>query len=276
MQKKITTTQNDDWAKHTKHLTHIMNWYGLWTLYRKEVQRFTNVGIQTIGAPVISPLLFFFIFTVSFTKMDSHIDGIPFPLFLIPGLITMAMLQNSFANTCSSLLISKVQGNIIDTLMAPLSPSELTIGFVLAGITRGLLVGFIIYLTMSLLVDMTYAFPWAIVYFSISGVTLLSLLGVIVGIWSEKFDHMQAVTNFVIIPLSFLSGTFFSITQLPEIVKSINSMNPFFHTINGFRYGFTGHTESNILIGSILLLILNIILFIICRHFFLIGYKIKS
>jgi len=253
-----------------------MNWVGLWTLYVKEVRRFWKVGVQTVAAPVITTMLFLMIFSLALGRVRPDINGVPFTSFLAPGLIIMAMLQNAFANTSSSLVTSKLQGNIIDILMPPLSASELNIGLVFGGVTRGLVVGIFTYFGMLYMADFTYAVPWAIFYFAISACFALSLLGMLTGIWAEKFDHMQAITNFIIMPLSFLSGTFYSVQQLPEFMQIITIFNPFFYMIDGFRYGFTGQAESNIVLGAVALFVLNLALWCISQYMLTKGYKIKN
>ena len=253
-----------------------MNWVGLWTLYIKEVRRFWKVGVQTVAAPVITTMLFLMIFSLALGRVRPDINGVPFTSFLAPGLIIMAMLQNAFANTSSSLVTSKLQGNIIDILMPPLSASELNIGLVFGGVTRGLVVGLFTYFGMLYMADFTYAAPWAIFYFAISACFTLALLGMLTGIWAEKFDHMQAITNFIIMPLSFLSGTFYSVQQLPEFMKIITIFNPFFYMIDGFRYGFTGQSESNIVLGAVALFVLNLSLWCISQYMLIKGYKIKN
>lgn len=265
-----------DWPELGSRRFGSVNWIGLWTLYLKEVRRFWKVVYQTVAAPVITTLLFLAIFSLALGRFRPEMNGIPFVTFLAPGLIIMAVLQNAFANTSSSLLIAKVQGNVIDILMPPLSATELNTGLALGGLTRGVVVGFFAFLGMAFFVDFTFAVPWAIAYFLISGALLMSLMGMLAGIWSEKFDHMQAITNFVITPLSFLSGTFYSVNQLPPFARTITDFNPFFYIIDGFRYGFTGNAEGNILAGVLVLAGLNLGFWIICHIMLTRGYKIKA
>ena len=224
----------------------LVNWRGLWTLYVREVTRFYKVGTQTLAAPVVTSLLFFVIFSVALGGDTCTIGDLTFAVFLAPGLIMMSILQNSFANTSSSILVSKVQGNIVDVLMPPLSPAELTIAFVAGGVTRGLLVGLATGTAMWVFVDLQIHHPVAIVFHAVAASAMLSLLGLIGGIWAEKFDHIAAMTNFVVVPLSFLSGTFYSITRLPEGWQDVARFNPFFYAIDGFRYGFIDRLDSQL------------------------------
>lgn len=254
----------------------VVNWIGLWTLYLREVRRFWKVVFQTVGAPVVTTLLFLAIFSLALGSLRPDIGGTPFTNYLAPGLVIMAMLQNAFANTSSSLLIGKVQGNVVDILMPPLSAGELTTAIALGGLTRGLVVGVFTFLGMTFFVDFTLSNIWAVLYFAVSGSLLMSFMGMLVGIWAEKFDHMQAITNFIITPLTFLSGTFYSVEQLPEPAQIFSSFNPFFYMIDGFRYGFIGQPEGNLLVGVLLLAGLNIILWISCYIMFDRGYRIKA
>ncbi|CAK9039391.1 33 kDa chaperonin (Heat shock protein 33 homolog) (HSP33) [Durusdinium trenchii] len=231
-----------------------VNWLGLWTLYVKEVRRFMKVVTQTVVAPVISTLLFLIVFTQAFGSARPDINGVPFVEFLAPGLIMMAVLTNAFTNSSSSILIAKVQGSIVDVLMPPLSPAELTVAFVAGAVTRGFIVGFITAVTSAAFMfangaPMRLEAIGAIVYFATAAALIFAMLGVIGGIWAEKFDQLAAVTNFVITPLTFLSGTFYSVDRLPEPFRTISQYNPVYYLIDGFRSGFTGHAESSLVVG---------------------------
>ena len=252
------------------------NLIGFFTLYRKEIKRFLNVGTQTLIAPAVTTLLFYIIFIVALGRGEIKINLYDFSEFLAPGLICMAILQNAFANTSSSILISKVQGNIVDILMPPLSQSELTFAFALGGITRGLLVGIIVAITIYSIVPLKIYSLFCILYFSISSALFLSLLGIFCGVWSQKFDHMAALTNFVITPLAFLSGVFYTIDKLPSIFQTISFFNPFFHIINIFRYGFIGVSDGSIFFGMIYLPILALLAWFLAFILYEKGYKIKS
>ncbi len=253
-----------------------VNWLGLQTLYVKEVQRFLKVYLQTIAAPVVTTLMFMAIFALALGGGDRQVAGVPFMTFLAPGLVMMAITQNAFANTASSILISKIQGNIVDLLMPPLSAAELAFGMAMGGATRGVLVAVTLYIAMSPFADMSVEHWWAVIYFAVSAAVLLSLVGIAAGVWAEKFDHLATVTNFGIMPLSFLSGTFYSIDRLPGIWKTISNFNPFFYLIDGLRYGFIGRSDGSLTAGVLVTLGLNLFLWWLCYRLFAKGYKLKA
>ena len=253
-----------------------VNWLGMWTLYMKEVQRFMKVWMQTLMAPIITTLLFLAIFSLALAGLRPDINGVPFINFLAPGLIMMAIIQNAFANSSSSLLVSKVQGNVVDILMPPLSPAELNIGITMGGLTRGMFVGAGTFLGMSVFVSLSiYSLAAAVFYAAIAS-ALMSLIGLLGGIWAEKFDHLATVTNFVITPLAFLSGTFYSVQQLPDFAFWVTQYNPFFYMIDGFRYALTGHAEGSLIVGAGLLTGLTFILAIITHVVLARGYRLKT
>ena len=252
------------------------NWLGLWTLYMREIRRFLKVYTQTLLAPVVTTLLFLAIFTLALGRAVEAVGGVPFREFLAPGLIMMAIIQNSFSNTSSSISIAKSQGNIVDTLMPPLNAHELTFAIALGGATRGVLVATVTGLAMSFFVDIGVHHLGFVAYHACSAALMLSLLGIITGIWADKFDHMAAVTNFVIMPLSFLSGTFYTIQRLPEIFQAIAHANPFFYMIDGFRYGFIGHADGSLAAGVLVTAGVNGGLWLLCHWMFKSGYKLKS
>ena len=255
---------------------HTFNSIGLLTLMKREIERFLNVYLQTIIAPVITTLLFYTIFALAFGGVAREVNGVPFLQFLAPGLIMMTMVQNAFANTSSSIVISKVQGNIVDVLLPPLSDLELYIGFTAGSVARGLIVGTVTAIVMSLFVPVTLA-SWALVIsFAILGTMMLGSLGLAAGIWSEKFDHIAAVTNFIVTPLTFLSGTFYSIESLPEMWRGLAHYNPFFYMIDGFRAGFIGQADSDPMLGIVVLISINIGLAVLIFWMLRTGYKIKS
>ena len=253
-----------------------VNWIGVWTLYVKEVQRFMKVGMQTVLAPAITTILFYAIFMLALGGDTRMVGGVPFSEFLVPGLVMMAILQNSFANTSSSLLISKIQGNIVDVLMPPLSAGELTLAFALGGLTRGILVIAAVTLPLIPFVEMSLPHPLIALYYGLSASLLMSLVGILGGIWAEKFDHLATVTNFVIMPLSFLSGTFYSIEKLPGIWQTISHYNPFFYAIDGLRYAFIDRADGPIVAGMLVMLALNIALWFACYMVFRRGWRLKA
>jgi ABC-2 type transport system permease protein len=255
-----------------------VNWVGLKTLYLKEIRRFMKVQLQTIWGPAITTLLFLVIFTVALGRDGATVMGVPFPDFIAPGLIAMAMIQNAFANSSFALLVGKIQGTIVDYLMPPLSNAELLVAMVGASITRAFFVGGAVWLVMLLWpgVHVTLHHPFVALWFGFMGAAFVSFLGVITSIWAEKFDHNAAVTNFVIAPLSLLSGTFYSVDRLAPAFQTISHANPFFYIISGFRYGFLGTTDSNIWVGGSVLLAVNIVLAVITYMLLRSGWKIKA
>jgi len=255
--------------------TSTSNWLGLYTLYLREVRRFVKVYTQTIIGPVVTTLLFLAVFSLALGRAVNKVNGVPFMEFLAPGLIMMAIVQNAFANTSSSMMISKIQGNIVDTLMPPLSAHELTFGISMGGMTRGIAVGIAVTLVLSVWVPINIHNAGLIVFHAVAASLMLSLLGVIGGIWSDKFDHIAAVTNFIITPLSFLSGTFYSIERLPQLAQTIAHLNPFFYMIDGFRYGFIGQSDAPVLTGMVVVGLMDVALWIVCWRMFDTGYKLK-
>jgi ABC-2 type transport system permease protein len=248
----------------------------LWTLASREVRRFLKVYTQTILAPVVTTLLLLAVLALALGGAVRQVGGVSFAEFLAPGLIIMAMAQNAFANTSSSVVISKVQGNIVDTLMPPLSAAELTLGFAAGGVARGIVVGVAVALCLLPFVTLHVASLGYILFHGIAASLLLSLLGVAGGIWSEKFDHIAAVTNFVVTPAAFLSGTFYTIDRLPPPWHEIALWNPFFYMIDGFRFGFIGHADSNLALGIAILLATDAGLFALCHWMFRTGYKLRA
>ena len=255
-----------------------VNWVGLKTLYIKEVRRFFKVQMQTVWAPAITTLLYLVIFTVALGGSGRTVMGVHFADFLAPGLIVMAMLQNAFANSSFSLLVGKMQGNIVDYLLPPLSVGELIAGLVGAAVTRAFLVGGAVWLAMLLWPDVsvTVREPLWMLWFALMGSLMLTFLGLLTSIWADKFDHAAVVSNFVVTPLSLLSGTFYSVEQLSPAFQAVSHANPFFYVISGFRYGFLGITDSPLWIGAGGLLLLNAALWWACYALLKSGWKIKN
>lgn len=219
------------------------NWIGLKTLLTKEVSRFLKVYLQTLLAPVVTSFLFLVIFSQVFDDRTSMFHGINYTEFLMPGLIMMSIIQNAFANSSSSIIQSKVTGNLIFVLVTPLSSVDLYIAFVAASVTRGILVGLVVYIVSLLFVPMLPMHPFYVIFMSILSGATLGALGIIAGVWAEKFDQMAGFTNFIIVPLSFLSGVFYSIHVLPKFWETLSYFNPFFYMVDGFRYGFFGASD---------------------------------
>ncbi|WGF88912.1 ABC transporter permease [Marinivivus vitaminiproducens] len=252
------------------------NLIGLWTLYQKEVRRFAKIPAQTVFAPIITTLIFLVVFSLALGGAGRTTAGMPFLEFVAPGLIMMAVVQNAFANTSSSLIIAKVQGTIVDLLMPPLGPGELVLGIVAGGVTRGIVVGVAVGLGMLPFVPMALPHPLAALAYLLLAATLLALLGTLGGLWAEKFDQTSMLTNFVVTPLSFLSGTFYAVDQLPEPFHLIALANPFFYMIDGLRFAFTGQAEGSIAFGFLFLLALNIACGWLAHRIVSSGYRLKS
>ncbi len=250
-----------------------INWLGAFTLFFKENKRFFKVYQQTVLAPAFTTLLFFLVINIAIKeRIDYQYD---YMNFLAPGLIIMAMMQNAFANTSSSLLSSKIAGNIVDLLMPPLNANEIIIAYSLAAIIRAILVGIITFILIVPFVNFNILNLYYILFFSIFGASFLSLVGLIAGIWAEKFDNMSGITNFIITPLTFLSGTFYDVKSLPEPFYTISLYNPFYYIIDGFRNGFI-NTESEVLIyGIYYLIMLNILLYFVCYTILKKGWMLK-
>ncbi|MEP7371012.1 MAG: ABC transporter permease [Nitrosospira sp.] len=211
---------------------------GFFTLLHKELLRFWKVGLQTVFAPMLSTLLYLLIFSHVLEDHAQAYPGVAYTVFLVPGLVMMAVLQNAFANSSSSLIQSKISGNLVFVLLSPLSYQEIFLAYVLASVVRGLAVGSGVYLvTLGFFEVPLSSFPWVFV-FALVGSALLGALGIIAGIWAEKFDQLAAFQNFVILPLTFLSGVFYTIHSLPPFWQGLSHLNPFFYMIDGFRYGF--------------------------------------
>jgi ABC-2 type transport system permease protein len=255
---------------------HGVNWAGFRTLYLKEVRRFWKVGWQTVFAPVVTALLYMMVFVVAVRGARPPVAGAPFSAFIAPGLIMMSILNNAFANSSSSILQAKMNGLISDFLTPPLSPGELLAAFALGAATRGIIVGLASAAVCIPFAHLSVTHLWAVLYFSAGAAMLLGMLGILAGLWAEKFDHMAAVTNFIVMPMTFLSGTFYLIDRLPEPFRTFSHYNPFFYLIDGFRYGFIGHAESNLAVGAALTAGLTLALGAVCYRIFQTGYKLKT
>ena len=253
-----------------------VNWIGLWTLTRKEVMRFLNVWGQSILAPLVTTLLFYMVFSVAFGGEGRMVGDVPFMTFLLPGLIMMSMAQNAFANTSSTLVIAKIQGNIVDVLMPPLSSAELMTGLLIGGVVRGLLVGLSCYIGLVFFISPSVHHIGIMLAFAFLGCSMMAVMGIMAGLWSRKFDHIGVITNFVVTPLTFLSGTFYSVERLPGIWYTLSHYNPFFYMVDGFRYGMVGHSDMDVSVGMAALLGLNILLLAMTYLLLRSGYNTKS
>ena len=253
-----------------------INWIGFKSLWIKECNRFMVVWQQTLLSPLVSSLLFLSVLSLALGNNKGDVLGYSFISFLAPGLIAMSILTQSFSHSVSSLMIGKIQGNIVDMLYAPLSALEVSMAIILAAITRSLLIAIISIAVFSLIVEIPINNIFYIFIFGFLSAFILGGLGFITGLWAEKFDHSVTVTNFIITPLSFLSGVFYSIDKLPEFFQTISHINPFFYMIDGFRYGFLGKSDGSISVGLIYLTILSIVMWYIAFFLYKKGYKIKS
>jgi len=254
----------------------LINWIGFKSLWFKECNRFMAVWQQTLLSPLVSSLLFLSVLSLALGNNRGDVLGYSFISFLAPGLIAMSILTQSFSHSVSSLMIAKIQGNIVDMLYAPLSALEVSMAIILAAITRSVLIAVISIVVFSLIVEIPINNIFYIFIFGFLSAFILGSLGFITGLWAEKFDHTATVTNFIITPLSFLSGVFYSIDRLPTLFQTISHINPFFYMIDGFRYGFLGASDGSINIGIIYLTILSFVMWFIAFYLYRKGYKIKS
>jgi ABC-2 type transport system permease protein len=252
-----------------------VNWLGLQTLIQREVQRFLKVGAQTVFAPLIQTLLFMMVFGLvrggdwpGTTR--AYADG------LAAGLVMMSILSNAFQNSSSSIVIAKVQGNAVDFLMPPLSALELTIAFIVGAAARGILVGLASLVAVCWLANVIPTHPLVAIYYALVASVIFGAIGLLGGIWADKFDHLAAVTNFIIVPLTFLSGTFYSTAVLPEPFRSFSHFNPVFSLIDGFRFGFIGHADAPLLLGAGLTGGLALVLCWACWAMLKSGYRLRS
>jgi ABC-2 type transport system permease protein len=254
---------------------HGINWEGLKTLYLREVRRFLKVGMQTLAAPVVTALLYMLVFVVA-VGGGRAVHGVAYGSFVAPGLIMMQILSNAFANSSSSLLQAKFNGLMGDFMTPPLTPMEHLLGFGGGAATRGIFVGAIAAVAVLPFARLPFAQPWAIAFFGLGAALIMGFLGIMAGLWSEKFDHMAAVTNFVIMPMTFLSGTFYLVERLPEPFRSASHFNPVFYLIDGFRYGFIGRHEGSLTVGVLMTLGIALATGWTCFRMFETGYKIKT
>ena len=253
-----------------------VNWLGLRTLYQREVRRFLKVGTQTVLAPVVTSLLYMLIFVVAVQGAAPPIGGVPFADFIAPGLVMMAILNNAFANSSSSLIQAKIMGTAPDFMTPPLSPFEQAAGFALGAVTRGIFVGAVTAVAVFFFAELRISHVWAIVYYGLAASFMMGFAGVFVGLWAEKFDHLAAATNFVIVPMTFLSGTFYLVDRLPYPFDVISHYNPFFFLIDGFRYGFIGRADGNLALGAAVTAVLTLLLGVLCWRLFRQGYRLKT
>ncbi len=254
----------------------LINATGFVSLYTRECSRFFVVWAQTLLSPLVSSLLFLSVLSLALGNERGDVLGHTFIVFLAPGLIIQSMMLQSFSHSTSSLMISKMQGNIIDILYAPLSALEVSISIILAAVTRSIIIGIVSTLVFFFIVDLKITNILYIFYSAFFGSFFIGSLGFVTGLWATKFDHTATITNFIITPLAFLSGVFYTIDKLPSIFQTISFFNPFFHIINIFRYGFLGVSDGSIFFGMIYLPMLALLALFIAFLLYKKGYKIKS
>ena len=254
----------------------LVNWIGFRTLYIKEVSRFLVVWAQTLLSPLVSSLLFLSVLSLALGNERGEVLGYSFISFLAPGLIAMSIIQQSFSHSVSSLMIAKIQGNITDTLFAPLSAVEVSLAIILAAVTRSIVILIISIIVFSLIIEIHIHNIFYIFVGAFLGSFILGALGFITGLWAEKFDHTATITNFIVTPLSFLSGVFYSVDRLPAFFQSISKINPFFFIIDITRFGFLGVSDGSIVFGLFYLTILAFVMWFLSYYLYKIGYKIKS
>lgn len=254
----------------------ISNFYGTYTLYKKEVIRFLKVYHQTILSPVVNSILYFSIFVMALPETSHSINGLSFKEFISYGLITMSFIQNVFSNSSSSLAMSKILGYIIDIIMPPLSANGIIIAYTLGALTRGIMVAFLSAFIFSFFVDYQLYHPLLLVFYILASGLFLGMVGILVGITATNFDNLSAINAYIISPLSFLSGTFYSVSKLPVWAQYINAANPFFYIIDGMRYCCSNFADGDIKFGVAYLTILNIVFYLLLRYLISIGWKLKS
>ena len=253
-----------------------INWVGAYTLYLKETLRFLSVFGQTIVGPIITSILFLAVISLAIGEDRSNVLGVPFIEFLAPGLIAMQVVQQAFSHSSSSLLMGKIMGNIVDLIGAPLSAGEVTFAIIFASVTRALMISIISIFVFSLMIEIEVKnYLIFFIYLFLSSF-IMGAIGFIAGLWADKFDHMATATNFIIVPLSFLSGTFYSVERLPNFLNALSHYNPFFHMIDGFRYSFINNMDGSLKFGLIYLSIISILSWLIAFQLYKKGYKIKS
>ena len=253
-----------------------VNWMGLYTLAEREVRRFTVVWTQTLLAPLATAALFLMIFNIAVGPQRGDVMGVGFLTFIAPGILMMTVIQNAFANTSSSLLVSKVQGNIVDTLMPPLSGAEMVIGYLVGGVVRGVVVAVAIAVGLALVLGIVPQHPLLALTFVVLGSAFLGGLGIVAGIYAEKFDQMAAITNFIVTPLAFLSGTFYSVQALPPVLHRITQANPIFYLIDGVRYGMIGVSDSSPWLGLAVCSASAVAISVLAWRMLRTGYRLKA
>ncbi|WP_245243055.1 ABC transporter permease [Pararhodobacter sp. SW119] len=252
-----------------------VNWLGMQTLALRETRRFLAVWTQTLAAPLVTAGLFLAIFTLAIGPSRGPVMGVAFTHFLAPGILMMTVIQNAFANTSSSIVIAKVQGNIVDTLMPPLSAGELVAGFLAGAAARGLIVATLLVVALWPALGMVPANPVWLLLIVLVGACMLGAMGIVAGILSNKFDQIAAITNFIVTPLAFLSGTFYTLEALPGWMQAVSHANPVFYLIDGARYGYLGRSDSDPVLGLTIVVLTTAVLALLSWWWFRTGYRLK-
>lgn len=252
-----------------------MNWLGLTTLAEREIRRFMNVWSQTLLAPLITAGLLLLVFHLAIGPRRGEVMGVSYILFIAPGLMMMTVIQNAFANASSSILSAKVQGNIVDTLMPPLSPFELVAGYALGAVARGAFVAVAMVLGIWLFFGQGVAHPLWLIGFVITGGAFMGGLGICASLFAAKFDQLSAITNFIVTPLAFLSGTFYSVQDMPRFMQVLSHINPFFYIIDGGRYAMLGQSDSSPVLGLAIVTAAALGVLALCWRWFKTGYRMK-
>jgi ABC-2 type transport system permease protein len=253
-----------------------INWVGFYSLYLKETLRFLSVFGQTIVGPIVTSILFLLVISLALGEDRPSVLGVSFIEFLAPGLIAMQLIQQAFSHSSSSLLMGKIMGHIVDLIGAPLSASEVTLAIIFASVTRALVISVISIVLFSLMIEIEIKNYLIFFTYLFLSSFIMGATGFIAGLWADKFDHMATATNFIIVPLSFLSGTFYTVERLPNFLKELSYYNPFFHMIDGFRFSFIDNMDGSIKFGLIYLAFLAILTWFIAYKLYKKGYKIKS
>ncbi len=253
-----------------------MNWYGCWTLFSRETRRFLKVNMQTVVAPALTAVMYLIVFR--YAMGDRSVPGLEVDYFnfLIPGLVMMSMLQNAFANTSSSMIVGKIMNVQIFLMMAPLSAAELLIAFLAAAVLRAVIVGGVLLAVLVPFTGLAVEHIWMILFYGICGSIIMGGLGLIGGMWSKTFDDMALLNNFIIMPLTFLSGVFYSVKQLPETWQLVNHWNPFFYLIDGFRFGFLGVGDTDPTQAVVIVLLACLLTIAVCWRLLAVGWRLKE
>jgi ABC-2 type transport system permease protein len=252
-----------------------VNWRGLWTLCLKDLHRARKSFRYSVLGPVVSNLLFLVVFAVARGRAGPYVGNLTFLQFLVPGLVIFAVCECAYSTSSESLLFDKMEGMIADTLMAPLTPLELTIGYACSSAAMGLITGAAVALPMLFVVYLPIASLPSILFFATGGALMHGLLGIIVGLWAERWDHHAAALTFIVIPFGFLSGTFYSVVSLPALAERVSRLNPVFYVIDGFRAGSTGHADGSAITGAVVVTLVVLALAACAHRLFRIGYKLK-